>query len=379
MGFPRCRRGKPPNPQTAPLPQAPDHTGRARDGRYELLAVIGEGAFGRVYEGRDRRLRREVAVKVIKPWWGDDPEWARAFEREARLLASVSNPGIVQIYDAGHAAEGLYYVSELVRGEDLATRLRRAPLHPAGACAIAERLCRALAHAHARGIVHRDVKPANVMLSDDGQVKLGDLGIARLAAGSTGGQAAVAGTPRYMAPEQSRGLRSTPATDVYAVGVVLYEMLAGAPPFDGRSVVELALAHERDTPPPLPESVPRALAQIALRALAKNPARRYADGAEMAAALVAAGPRRRSAGAHRSSARPRRAAGAAPAPTTAATRVASAPGATAVTRRQTATETVTMPARRSDRGHLPPARTRVKLDAPRPEPSSGVPLPRSGR
>ncbi len=270
------------------MPQAPDLSGRALDGRYELRALIGEGAFGRVYEGRDRRLDREIAVKVIKPWWGDDPEWASAFEREARLLASVSDPGIVQIYDAGHAPEGLYYVSELVRGEDLASTLRRGPLHPGGACAIAERLCRALAHAHRRGIVHRDVKPANVMLAQDGRVKLGDLGIARAAAGSTGGEAAVAGTPRYMAPEQGRGLPATPATDVYAAGVVLYEMLTGSPPFTGSSVVELALSHERDPPPPLPASVPGALAEVVSRALSKEPAGRYANGAEMADALAAA-------------------------------------------------------------------------------------------
>ena len=107
------------------MPHAPNLSGCALDDRYELHAVIGEGAFGRVYEGRDRRLARSVAVKVIKPWWTEDPEWAAGFEREAQLLARVSDPGIVQIFDVGHAPEGLYYVSELVPGENLAARLRR--------------------------------------------------------------------------------------------------------------------------------------------------------------------------------------------------------------------------------------------------------------
>ena len=352
--------------------------------------MIGEGAFGRVYEGRDRRLEREVAVKVIKPWWGDDPEWMRAFEREARLLASVSDPGIVQIYDAGHAPEGLYYVSELVRGEDLAKRLRRGPLHPAGARAIAERLCRALAHAHSRGIVHRDVKPANVMLSDGGQVKLGDLGIARLTSATTGGdpgltratsghvdgQAAIAGTPRYMAPEQSRGLPATPATDVYSAGVVLYEMLAGSPPFAGGSVVELALRHERDPPPPLPAGIETSLARVTMRALAKNPARRYADGGEMAAALAATRSPGRTGGVRAGTGRPRRAAAAA----TGVTRVAAGAGTTAVTRRLGGAERAAIPVRRSDHGHPPPARTRVAAAPSRPpEPQQHVAPSRHGR
>ncbi|MGO9954925.1 MAG: serine/threonine-protein kinase, partial [Solirubrobacteraceae bacterium] len=268
------------------MPHAPDLSGCALDDRYELHAVIGEGAFGRVYRGLDRRLARSVAVKLIKPWWTEDPEWAASFEREAQLLARVSDPGIVQIFDVGHAPEGLYYVSELVEGESLAGRLRRGPLGPGQACEIAGQLCRALAHAHDRGIIHRDVKPANILLSAQGRVKVGDFGVARLAEGSTGGPATIVGTPRYMAPEQGEGLPTTPATDVYSVGVVLYEMLTGAPPFSGATAVELALRHLKDPPPPLPERLPPVLVQITGRALAKDPARRYRDGAEMAVALL---------------------------------------------------------------------------------------------
>jgi len=254
-----------------PMPHAPDLSGRALDGRYELHAVIGEGTFGRVYRGRDRRLDRPVAIKVIKPWWAEDPVWVRSFEREAQLLARVHDPGIVQIFDVGHANEGLYYVAELVDGESLAARLRRGPIPPSEAREIAEQLCRALAPAHAQRIVHRDIKPANVLLSADGRIKVADFGVARLAEGSTDGAGAtIVGTPRYMAPEQARGQPTSPATDVYAIGIVLYEMLAGRPPFSERSAVELALRHLHDPPPPLPASTPSALAAIVERSLATD-------------------------------------------------------------------------------------------------------------
>jgi serine/threonine-protein kinase len=271
------------------MPRARDLAGQVLDGRYELHAVVGEGAFGRVYRGRDRRLDRIVAVKVIKPWWADDPEWVETFEREAQLLARVSDPGIVQIFDVGQAPEGLYYVAEFVNGESLASRLRRGPLAPREACDVAEQLSRALAHAHAQRIVHRDIKPANVLISARGVVKLGDFGVALLAEGSTGDAAGtVLGTPRYMAPEQARGGPTTPATDIYSVGVVLYEMLAGVPPFAGDSAVELALSHLHDAPGPLPAGTPEALTRIVKRALAKDPRGRFDSGRALAAALAEA-------------------------------------------------------------------------------------------
>jgi eukaryotic-like serine/threonine-protein kinase len=266
--------------------RTPDLAGRALDGRYELHAVIGEGAFGRVYRGFDRRLAREVAVKVIKPWWAEDEAWVERFEREARLLARVSDPGVVQIFDIGHAEEGPYYVAELVEGESLAERLGRGPLAPEQARMVAEQLCHALASAHAQGVVHCDVKPANILLGRDGGVKVGDFGVARLAAGtSQGPSATVAGTPRYMSPEQARGRPTTAATDVYSAGVVLYEMLAGEPPFVHGSAVDLGLRHLQDCPPPLPDTVPARLREVVERALAKSPSERYRDGAEMAGAL----------------------------------------------------------------------------------------------
>src|SRR5947209_3182990 len=144
------------------MPIAPDFAGSALAGRYELHAVIGEGTFGRVYRGRDRRLQRAVAIKVIKPWWGEDPDWAGRFEREAQLLARVSHPGVVQIYDVGQSEEGLFYVAELVEGESLAARLRHGALPPREAARIGVALCRALDHMHRCGVVHGDIKPANV-------------------------------------------------------------------------------------------------------------------------------------------------------------------------------------------------------------------------
>src|SRR4051794_9679807 len=260
------------------MPRAPDLAGSALDGRYELLGVLGEGSFGRVYRARDLRLGRVVAVKVIKPWWAEDDAWVERFEREARLLARVSDPGVVRIYDFGEAEEGPYYVTELVEGQSLADRLRDGPVPAEEARDIAAQLCAALGGAHRVGVVHCDVKPANVLLGEDGRVRVGDFGVARVAEGTSQPlSATVAGTPRYMSPEQARGRPTSPATDVYSAGVVLYEMLTGEPPFMESSVVELGLRHLQDPPPPLAEDVPGELRAIVERAMAKPPSQRFAD------------------------------------------------------------------------------------------------------
>ena len=295
------------------MPTAPDLAGRALDGRYELRDLLGEGSFGRVYRGVDRRLGREVAVKVIKPWWAEDSAWVERFEREARLLARVSDPGVVQIYDIGHAEEGPYYVAELVEGESLAERLQRGPLPAEQARTVAEGICSALASAHRQGVVHCDVKPANVLLTPLGAVKVGDFGVARLAEGTSQAvSATVAGTPRYMSPEQARGRATTAATDVYSAGVVLYEMLTGEPPFAHGSAVELGLSHLQDPPPPLPAEVPARLREVTERALAKDPGTaiptppRWPRRCARAARALRAQPPRRSRRPTRAGARPRR-------------------------------------------------------------------------
>ena len=263
--------------------------GRILDGRYELRGIIGEGSFGRVSRGRDRRLARPVAVKVIKPWWADDGASIERFQGEAQLLARVNDPGIVQIYDFGHTPDGPYYVAELVEGESLEERLRRGPLAPVEAARIAEQLCGALGSAHAQGVIHCDVKPANVLLDRDGRVKVGDFGVARFGETNPSESSALfGGTPRYMSPEQARGRQLTPASDVYSAGVVLYEMLAGKPPFQAGSAVELGICHLQEEPPELPEQVPAALREVVAVALAKRPGDRYRDGVVMAAALRSA-------------------------------------------------------------------------------------------
>ena len=274
------------------MPRTRDLIGTLVDNRYELRSLLGEGAFGTVYLGQDRRLARIVAIKLIKPSWAEDPEWVKSFVQEARMLARVSDPGIVQIFDVGRGSEGPYYVAEFVDGESLASRLRRGPLQPRAACDLAAQLSRALGHAHEQRVVHRDVKPANILISSRGQVKVGDFGVARLTGSTTESPPSmILGTPRYMAPEQARGRPTTPATDVYSVGVVLYEMLAGRTPFNGDSPVAIALAHETQSPPPLPESVPQPLARVVTRALEKDPERRCPDGHALARALVRARPR----------------------------------------------------------------------------------------
>jgi hypothetical protein len=306
------------------MARAPDLANTVLGGRYELIELIGEGTFGRVYRGFDRRLERPVAVKVIKPWWAEDPVWLERFAREARTLARVSHAGIVQIFDVEPSADSPYYVAELIEGGSLADRLRRGPLPPAEAVDIAEQLCRALAEAHSQHVIHRDVKPANILLGADGRVKVGDFGVARLADGSSHGAAATAiGTPRYMSPEQASGARISAASDVYGVGVVLYEMLTGRPPFLGDSAVEVAVRHLNDPPPPLPAGVPPELEAVVRRALAKDPDDRFPDGAAMADALAAMPARALRSGAGALAAPPAPAEADATAPTSAmATRVA---------------------------------------------------------
>jgi hypothetical protein len=271
------------------MPRAPDHTGRLVAGRYHLLAIIGEGGFGRVYRAMDARLDAPVAVKIINPWWAQDPEWVERFAQEAKTAAGIRHPGVVQVTDTGIDSKlGPYTVAELVDGESLRSLLdREGALSPSRAADIAAQAADAVAAAHDRGVVHRDVKPGNLLVDGAGRVRVCDFGIARLQTGATKTSAAhtLVGTPAYMAPEQARGKATGPPADQYALGVVLFEMLAGRPPFDGDTPVAVALAHLSDETPELPDDVPAPLRDTVRRTLAKDPGDRYSDARALAQAL----------------------------------------------------------------------------------------------
>jgi len=272
-----------------------DLQGQRIDDRYLIGAVLGEGADAVVYYALDRHLRRTVAIKLLRPELCIDPTFVARFEREARSAGRLSHPNIVPIYDYGEALGTHYLVMEYVRGGDLRGSLEPGqPLPVDTAVRVAAEVAGALGAAHAWGVVHRDVKPANVLLTERGQAKVTDFGIAKMLDVPALTPAAVLlGTPHYLAPEQAGGGTITPATDVYALGVMLYEMLAGRRPFLGDSLLQVAMQHLHQQPPPLADfnpAVPPGLAALVARALAKDPARRFADGAALSAALRALGP-----------------------------------------------------------------------------------------
>lgn len=257
-------------------------------GRYELGDRLGTGGMATVYRAFDHVLSRPVAVKVLHDATHADQR-ARIL-REARAAAGLGHPNAVTVFDTGVEDDTPYLVLELVEGETLADRLAtEGPLPPDEAVRIAGAVLGALEAAHVRGLIHRDVKPANVLLGRHGEVRLADFGIARdLIAGSTitaTGQ--FLGTPAYVAPEQVAGQPATAATDLYGVGILLYEMLAGAPPFRHETALATALAHERELPPPLGErsAAGPALAAVVHQALEKDPRWRFESAGAMGAAL----------------------------------------------------------------------------------------------
>jgi serine/threonine-protein kinase len=256
--------------------------------RYELGATIGAGGMARVVQAHDRLLDRPVAVKLMRDDLSADPTVRQRFLREARAAARFAHPNAVAVYDTGQDGRRPWIVMELVDGDNLADRLAAEGALPAEtAKAITDQVLAALSAAHRAGMVHRDVKPANILLPDRGGVKLTDFGIAKGIQEATAGLTATGqliGTAKYLAPEQVDGHPATPASDIYAMGVVLYEMLAGAPPFSGENALAVALAHTRDPVPPL-RGVDPTLASVAQRALAKDPAGRYPDAAAMREAL----------------------------------------------------------------------------------------------
>ncbi len=272
-----------------------DLQGQCIDDRYVLGALLGEGADAQVYYAMDRHLGRTVAIKLLRPTLCTDPTFVTRFEREARSAGRLNHPHIVPVYDYGEAMGTHYLVMEYVRGGDLRASLSRGEALPTQtAVRVAAEVAEALGAAHARGLVHRDVKPANILLTESGQAKVTDFGIAKmLAVPPLTPPSVLLGTPHYMAPEQAAGEAITPATDVYAVGVILFEMLAGRRPFAGDGLLQVAMQHLRQEAPPVDAfnpAVPPALVALVARALAKDPARRFADGGALAAALRALAP-----------------------------------------------------------------------------------------
>jgi membrane protein YdbS with pleckstrin-like domain/predicted Ser/Thr protein kinase len=258
-------------------------------GRYRLLAPLGEGGMARVYRARDLRLNREVAVKILHDDLTRDPGFLSRFEREAQVVAGLAHPNIVPVYDVGGEDGAPYIIMEYIRGRTLKETLEAGgPLSVARAVAIMLPILDALGYAHRQGLIHRDVKPHNILLTTDGTPRLADFGIAHLVDGSTTRTAAILGSAQYLSPEQSRGEEATERSDIYACGIVLYETLAGRPPFDGGNALAVANQHLNVPPPPLTgmaAGVTPVLERVVGRALEKDPSARYPDTSEMSAAL----------------------------------------------------------------------------------------------
>jgi len=271
-----------------------------RLGRYRIVAPIGAGGMGEVYRAHDEQLGRDVAIKVLPVDFAADPERLKRFEREARATAALSHPNILAVYDVGTHDGAPFLVEELLEGESLRERLERGSLDPGEAMRIAAGIAKGLAAAHDRGIVHRDLKPGNVFLTRDSTAKILDFGLARLVESPGGPEpadattlaastqlGAVLGTVAYMAPEQARGLPADRRADVFAFGVVLYEMLSGERPFQGSTTTDTLASILKEEPTPLPAVVPPTVAAVVTRCLAKDPGRRYQGGGELKAALEA--------------------------------------------------------------------------------------------
>ncbi len=266
--------------------------GRLISDRYRLIAPLGEGGMATIWRAVDEQLDREVAVKLLRPQFGSDPGFAARFKQEARSAGGLSHPNIVSVYDYGtDGADGeQYIVMELIEGRDLSTVLRdRGTLSTEDAVRVAIGVAGALEVAHRKGIVHRDVKPGNILITDSGDVKVTDFGIARaVAETSMTVTGTTLGSVHYFSPEQARGDEVTGASDVYALAIVLYEMLTGRRPFEGESAAAVALKRlNEDAPAPssIGHAMPPGLEAILMRALAREQADRYPDAGAFAEAL----------------------------------------------------------------------------------------------
>jgi Protein kinase domain len=273
------------------VPQTDGVIGHVLADRYELGPVLGQGGMARVHQGLDRQLDRQVAIKVLAAPFDRDHEFVERFRREARAAAGLSHPNIVAVFDSGSDDGTNFIVTELVEGETLADRLGRdGPMPPADAVAVAVDIARALAAAHARGLIHRDIKPGNVMLLPDGRVKVVDFGIARAAGSDTLTHTGVVlGSTAYLSPEQAGGQPVDERADLYALGCVLYEMLTGRVPFSADTPIATMYRHVNEEAPPPSTIAPvqPELEDVVLRCLEKDPKRRFASAAELETALLA--------------------------------------------------------------------------------------------
>ena len=257
------------------------------DGRYRLENRIGSGGMADVWRARDTELDRDVALKLLHENFARDTEFVERFRREASSAAGLQHPNVVSVFDRGSYEDSYYIAMELVEGSSL-RELIDGGLEIEEAVEVTRQMLAAAAFAHDHGIVHRDLKPMNVLIDREGRVRVTDFGIARAGGSEITRTGSVMGTAQYLSPEQAQGMDVSPATDVYAIGVILFEMLCGRVPFDGDNAVAIAMKQVGEEPP-VPSSInPKvspALDAIVLRALAKDPARRFASAAEMAAAL----------------------------------------------------------------------------------------------
>lgn len=257
------------------------------DNRYELVEFVGKGGMALVYKALDRRTNHYVAVKILRPEFNDDAEFLSRFEREAIAASKMSHHNIVNLLDVGLDGGCRYLVMEYVQGRTLKEVIQEKGALPQNVAAqIAIRILSALQHAHKNGIIHRDIKPQNILVHSDGLIKVADFGIARVAGSSTISKAdSVMGSVHYFSPEQARGEDVTFASDIYSVGVVMYEMMTGYVPFDGETPVAVALQHISAKPRPmseLKEGISPAMERIVLKALEKQPENRYQSALDMA-------------------------------------------------------------------------------------------------
>jgi serine/threonine protein kinase, bacterial len=265
--------------------------GTALEGRYRVDTVIATGGMSTVYRGLDTRLDRPVALKVMDARYAGDSQFLTRFEREAKAVARLKGDGLVAVYDQGIDGQHPFLVMELIDGGTLRELLReRGPMPPHAVAAVLAPICRGLAAAHAAGLVHRDVKPENVLISDDGEVKIADFGLVRaVAEAGITSTSVILGTAAYLSPEQVGSGDADPRSDVYAVGILAYELLTGRTPFTGDTALSVAYQRiDNDVPPPSAAiaGVPAQFDELIRRATDRDPSGRFADAAELGAALA---------------------------------------------------------------------------------------------